>query len=370
MGDKNPIRTLGDYSKPSHEGYMNTIELPVGNDMISQVSRAEEPPTSFDELMNTLIAFSAFVMNRLNITDLTQELLVGTAFNLLKGTCMSLTEIEYHFEECSKATTERLDSHNPEGKQYSFDLRKPLPLIPISSEDRQVFSPRCYFINNDWEYQKGGDLSRRYSTSITKTKTATYELKWIEDLVPNLWSPIKVAYDKYAYWVTRLNIMKWYDYGHLDEIKVRRDDQQLYTFKEGGRSLIRCRMLPKEAQPHQTRHIQARFHEKNPIHCIFRSSRSDIRGSNQQNCLMHTDELHKFSDGMLNSVQTALHDIHSGIRMDYLPKRKWSGLDKRRARVMIQEIDKQLFQRRLMRNLEKFVGGREYGEDLLLERTI
>ncbi|GJW06508.1 hypothetical protein Tco_1568931 [Tanacetum coccineum] len=29
MGDENPIRTLGDYSKPSHEGYKNTIELPV-----------------------------------------------------------------------------------------------------------------------------------------------------------------------------------------------------------------------------------------------------------------------------------------------------------------------------------------------------
>ncbi|GJY87173.1 zinc finger, CCHC-type containing protein [Tanacetum coccineum] len=28
MGDKNPIRTLGDYSKPSQEGYRNTIELP------------------------------------------------------------------------------------------------------------------------------------------------------------------------------------------------------------------------------------------------------------------------------------------------------------------------------------------------------
>ncbi|GKE80863.1 MAK10-like protein [Tanacetum coccineum] len=29
MGDANTIRTLGDYSKPSHEGYRNTIELPV-----------------------------------------------------------------------------------------------------------------------------------------------------------------------------------------------------------------------------------------------------------------------------------------------------------------------------------------------------
>ncbi|GJY79441.1 MAK10-like protein [Tanacetum coccineum] len=33
MGDENPIRTIEDYSKPSHEGYRNTIELPVGNNV-------------------------------------------------------------------------------------------------------------------------------------------------------------------------------------------------------------------------------------------------------------------------------------------------------------------------------------------------
>ncbi|GKD77260.1 hypothetical protein Tco_1339881, partial [Tanacetum coccineum] len=33
MKDENPIRTLGDYSKPSHEGYRNTIKLPVGNNV-------------------------------------------------------------------------------------------------------------------------------------------------------------------------------------------------------------------------------------------------------------------------------------------------------------------------------------------------
>ncbi|GJS37808.1 zinc finger, CCHC-type containing protein [Tanacetum coccineum] len=34
MGDENLIRTLVDYSKPSHEGYRNTIELPVGNNVV------------------------------------------------------------------------------------------------------------------------------------------------------------------------------------------------------------------------------------------------------------------------------------------------------------------------------------------------
>nr|GFA08644.1 zinc finger, CCHC-type [Tanacetum cinerariifolium] len=34
MGDENPIRTLEDYSKPSHEGYRNTIELLVRNNVV------------------------------------------------------------------------------------------------------------------------------------------------------------------------------------------------------------------------------------------------------------------------------------------------------------------------------------------------
>ncbi|GJT60733.1 hypothetical protein Tco_1004266 [Tanacetum coccineum] len=34
MGDANPIRTLGDYSKPSYESYRNTIELPEGNNVV------------------------------------------------------------------------------------------------------------------------------------------------------------------------------------------------------------------------------------------------------------------------------------------------------------------------------------------------
>ncbi|GKE52818.1 hypothetical protein Tco_1487974 [Tanacetum coccineum] len=62
---------------------------------ISQAALAEEPPTSFDEFNDTSFDFSTFVMNRLKILNLTQEILVGSAFNLLKGTCKSITELEY-----------------------------------------------------------------------------------------------------------------------------------------------------------------------------------------------------------------------------------------------------------------------------------
>ncbi|GJX96782.1 hypothetical protein Tco_0352580 [Tanacetum coccineum] len=88
-----------------------------------------------------------------------------------------------------------------------------------------------------------------------------------------------------------------------------------------------------------------------------------------RNRLMHADELHKFSDGTLDDVWSALNDIAKGIRMEYLPMRKWSNLDKKRAWVMVQDIDKQLYQRRLMRNLEKFVGGRDYGKDRSTDAT-
>nr|GEY38709.1 hypothetical protein [Tanacetum cinerariifolium] len=79
----------------------------------------------------------------------------------------------------------------------------------------------------------------------------------------------------------------------------------------------------------------------------------------------------KFSDGTLTSVRSVLHDVASNLRMDSFPKRIWSTLDKQRSRVMIKAIDKLQIERRLMRNMEKFVGGRDYKEDFrLLEQTI
>ncbi|GJV86175.1 hypothetical protein Tco_1526073 [Tanacetum coccineum] len=78
-----------------------------------------------------------------------------------------------------------------------------------------------------------------------------------------------------------------------------------------------------------------------------------------------------FYDGTLTSVKMVLHDIAYNLRMEYFPKRRCSEQGRTRSRIMIKKIDKRLYKRCLMRNLEKLVVGREYGEDLrLLERTI
>nr|GEX16691.1 copia protein [Tanacetum cinerariifolium] len=60
-----------------------------------------------------------------------------------------------------------------------------------------------------------------YTTSITKTKAARYKIKGIEDMVPTLWSTIKHA------------VKKLQEYGHLEEIMVKRSYQKLYNFKGG-----------------------------------------------------------------------------------------------------------------------------------------
>ncbi|GJR36647.1 hypothetical protein Tco_1212331 [Tanacetum coccineum] len=119
----------------------------------------EDPRESFNELMDNPLDFLAFLMNRLKVDTLTPELLAGPTFELMKGSCKS--------------------------QQYPHDLRKPLPLIP-NSQGRRVI-PFDHFINNDLEYLSGGGSSRKYATSVTKTKAADYgHIKWIEDLVPNI----------------------------------------------------------------------------------------------------------------------------------------------------------------------------------------
>ncbi|GJV56393.1 retrovirus-related pol polyprotein from transposon TNT 1-94 [Tanacetum coccineum] len=129
-----PIHTVDDSGVQQHQEFDtgNIDEQPADKEVSKadcQVACAKEPITSFDELLNTPIDFSAFVLNRLNIKELTQVIQVGPVFELPKGSCKSLTELGYHLEECSKATTEQLDWHNPEGKPYPFDHSKPLPLI-------------------------------------------------------------------------------------------------------------------------------------------------------------------------------------------------------------------------------------------------
>ncbi|GKA17847.1 hypothetical protein Tco_0697684 [Tanacetum coccineum] len=221
-------------------------EFNTGNDDVTLEREArddvERTQSSFNEFLATPIDFSAFIMNRLKIDNLTQEVLTGPTYDLIKGTCKNVVELEYHLEEVFKATNDQLDWHNPKGRPYPHDLSNPLPLI-LNERGRQVI-PFDHFIKNDLEYLKGGSSSQRYTTSITKTKAADYgQVKWIKDKGPKRQKFYKYAsnmessYDVYSRHmiiaVTSVKIMKWYGYSHLEEIIIRRQDDKLYKFREG-----------------------------------------------------------------------------------------------------------------------------------------
>nr|GEY35206.1 hypothetical protein [Tanacetum cinerariifolium] len=64
----------------------------------NQMVSASKDPLTFDSLMATIIDFSKFVLNRFKIDNLTQDLLLGPAYNLLKEgdfVNLHLNDIEY-----------------------------------------------------------------------------------------------------------------------------------------------------------------------------------------------------------------------------------------------------------------------------------
>nr|GEV69740.1 hypothetical protein [Tanacetum cinerariifolium] len=182
------VHTDKDLEKPTHRSSKQKKTLPTVHGpiqpWINTLAQKEDPCESFNELMDTPLDFSAFVLNRLNVDTLNPELLVGPTFELMKGSCKSLVELEYFLKEIFKSTTDQLDWNNPEGQQYPLNLRKPLPLLPnLHSRQVKAFD---HCINNDLAYLCGGVLSRTYTTSVTKKKVGDYgHIKWIEDLVPN-----------------------------------------------------------------------------------------------------------------------------------------------------------------------------------------
>nr|GEU66662.1 hypothetical protein [Tanacetum cinerariifolium] len=97
-----------------------------------------------------------------------QEENPGPSFRLLKGTRSNYVELEYDFEECYKALSEKLDWDNPEGYAYPFDLTKPLPLV--MNGNRQMV-PFDYFFNNDLKYLDSG-------RSYAKTWVRVSERDW------------------------------------------------------------------------------------------------------------------------------------------------------------------------------------------------
>nr|GFB09203.1 hypothetical protein [Tanacetum cinerariifolium] len=263
-----PMLTTHEMEEPSHSEFeTGADDQPIvkpSQHPECELAKQSDSRSSFNELMDTPVDFFAFLMNRLKLDTLTLELLAGPTYELMKGSCKSLVELEFFLEEVYKITIDQLDWVNPEGQQYPHNLLKPLPLIP-NSRGRHVI-PFDHFINNDLEYLRRGASSHKYTTSVTKKKASDYgHIKWIEDLVPRTMWIQEPTFNSVAKVTRKLNLTRPDTY--------------------------RSDLNRKEA-------YIAYF---NPRGFIYQNK-------DKQNRLMRIDELHNFSDGMLTDVRTALDD--------------------------------------------------------------
>nr|GEY74531.1 reverse transcriptase domain-containing protein [Tanacetum cinerariifolium] len=207
---------------------------------LNDMAKATKPPLTFHELMHTLINFSAFVMNHLKIDNLTKEILVRLAYNLLKGTCKSYVELDYTMKECYCDLSKQLDCNNPK-----------VIIVPVILPN--LYLCKCRLKRTERQNFYG------YTTKMV-SKHDVYLTKRILNVIS-------------------VKVNKWYGYGHLEEIVVKRADQQLYTFKIDPQGVI-CEDKLK------------------------------------QKIFMRDDELYKFSDGTLilvrDTLSQMLHELHSG----------------------------------------------------------
>ncbi|GJW60972.1 hypothetical protein Tco_0110307 [Tanacetum coccineum] len=261
-------------------------------------------PLTFNDLMATPIDFSKYVLNGLKIENLTQDILLGPSFNLLKGTCTSSIELEYNFQECFNALTNKLDWNNPERDQVT------------------------------------------YTTSITKTKAARYEIKGIEDMVSKFSK--KNVYSTKAI----LGVKSLF---HLD-------GNVIVDFIVAFRMFTRGLILKRRVEDLQL-----------GVECYHKK----LNITKPQKTFPDIEFKEPYTpsyDPLRISVRDEIHHIVLDFCLDYnteMPKRKWMAVDRKKLGLMIELIDKHLREREIIINPERLVGARELEMDYkLMTRTV
>nr|GEX06527.1 ribonuclease H-like domain-containing protein [Tanacetum cinerariifolium] len=340
--------------------------------VVSSLAQMEDLCESFNELLDTPLDFIAFMMNRLKVDTLTLELLA--AVSSIPGIVDSYlaNKMNKAIKTVVQLQSDRLrDEAQAEKKDFINKLDDNIKKI-IKNQVKEQVKAQFYGYAVNWE------------------------------------SALDVYSRRRIIAVIEFKIMEWHDYKHLDWISVRHDDDQIYKFKEGDFKrlrlqdiedmlllLVQGKLSNLTGEEHFAFNVSLKMFTRSIV--IQRrvedlqlgveiyqkrlnltkpdTYRTDLRrreaytaysnprgfiyqNKDKKNRLMRIDELHKFSDVTLNDVHNALDDRMKGIRIHYLPTTIWRRGDKDRVAAMIQAIEKMLKTRRILRSLEKFVGGR------------
>nr|GEU29569.1 monodehydroascorbate reductase [Tanacetum cinerariifolium] len=93
-----PMQTIQDLEEPAYLEFETATHGRI-QPWISDLGKQADSRTLFSELMDSPVDFLAFPMNQLNVDTTTPELLAGPTYELMKGSCKSLVELEFFLEE-------------------------------------------------------------------------------------------------------------------------------------------------------------------------------------------------------------------------------------------------------------------------------
>nr|GEU42752.1 hypothetical protein [Tanacetum cinerariifolium] len=223
-------------------------------------------------------------------------------------------ELELFLEEVYKVTTDQLDWVNPEGQQYPYNLLKPLPLIPNSRGCRVI--PFDHFMNNDLEYLCGVSYDKHALWGIShwgRKRQQFYGFAVNRKSARDVYSKCRILA------VTELKIVEKADKSDSRRtLCFKRLSSNVYKKhrnpKAYGRPSTRCRSYQKKLNLTKSDTYRSDLKRKE-AYISYSNPRGFIyQNKDKQNGLMQIDELHKFSDGTLTDVRTALDDILKGFR--------------------------------------------------------
>nr|GEV68505.1 hypothetical protein [Tanacetum cinerariifolium] len=142
--DANPIRTLGDYSKPSHEGYRNTIELSIGNNVDCKT------PQRYPDVSTT--------SRRISLRSI--DSFQGLASKVPHYGIDLWLQVQIFYNHVTPATRRTIDQSAGEGLVSNFMASQDARLSKYEADFKQQQNPKC---------------SSHPSTSINDVKTCYKE---------------------------------------------------------------------------------------------------------------------------------------------------------------------------------------------------
>nr|GEU39767.1 retrovirus-related Pol polyprotein from transposon TNT 1-94 [Tanacetum cinerariifolium] len=335
---------------------IRSSDVPVPtNNWASALASNYSPPPVDSLLMQTgdIATFIDWFCKRRGIIELKPQDLEGPAFETVKVFHPDVIHLQYQIEECHKLLTDNVDD-----PILRNNISKPLPL---GGPPSQVTIQSDFFFNKDLEYLRYGSKGSRPALSISKMKAAYYPHARLEQMVPDqFWIDEECKYDiatmfGISHWwfqrqrfyidrhtskgdrsafrthmrilsVIRIEVFSMYGYDYMKKIVLRRADVNEHVIVERDFKYL----YPSDFEDVYLLNLQEDFQlgiESYQTQLNLTRPKWDATGFEYKHdytvidspravmfqdkygvqMMMRFNEIHKFSDGILQQIDEALY---------------------------------------------------------------